>query len=81
MAGDCKDVRAQLAAAGRAVGNRLLAEGYDAHDVTETMLAVALASWSGLRDREAAAQRLRTVADEIMAAPQPASGHEPEVAA
>jgi hypothetical protein len=80
MAGDAEATQAQLAAAWRAVGNRLLAEGYDPLDVTETMLAVALASWSGLRDREAAAQRLRAVADEIAAAPQPDFGREPDAA-
>jgi hypothetical protein len=81
MAEGSEETRTRLAVAWRAVGNRLVAEGYDPHDVTETMLAVALASWSGLRDREAAAQRLRAEADEIITAPQWDSGREPEAAA
>jgi hypothetical protein len=80
MAGNAEGTHARLTAAWRAVGSRLLAEGYDPSDVTETMLAVALASWSGLRDREAAAQRLRAVADEIAAASQPDSGRKPDAA-
>jgi hypothetical protein len=76
MAGESEDVRAKLTASWRAAGNRLLAEGYSPADVTETMLAVALSSWSGLRDREAAARHLRAVADHLLAAEreQPQTG-------
>jgi hypothetical protein len=61
------DGRSKLTTAWRAVGNRLLEEGYAPADVTETMLSVALASWSSLRGREAAARHLRTVADHLLA--------------
>jgi hypothetical protein len=67
MAVDSEQARARLTAAWRAVGNRLLAEGYAPGDVTDTMLSVALASWSGLRDREGAARRLRAIADHLLA--------------
>lgn len=60
-----KEVRRELAKAWRAAHDRLLAEGYDPMDVTDTMLSVALASWSGLRGKEAAAERLNAVADEL----------------
>ena len=66
MAGESEEVRPKLTAAWRAVGSRLLDEGYAPADVTETMLAVALASWSGLRDRESAARHLRAVADHLL---------------
>src|SRR5918994_3373822 len=44
---DTGEVRRQLSRAWRAVGVRLLEEGYDPGDVAETMLAVALTTWSG----------------------------------
>ena len=55
----------QLANAWRAVGKRLLAEGYDPALVTETMLTVALKSWVGLRTPEDAVRRLRSLADRL----------------
>jgi hypothetical protein len=48
MAGESEKARAKLTAAWRAAGKRLLDEGYSPADVTETMLAVALASYGVL---------------------------------
>jgi hypothetical protein len=62
-----EEARAKLTAAWRAAGKRLLDEGYSPADVTDTMLAVALASWSGLRDRDSAARHLRAVANHLLA--------------
>ena len=58
-------VRRQLADAWRAVGNRLIAEGYNPADVTSAMLSVAVASWSGLLERPEAARQLRAIADRV----------------
>jgi hypothetical protein len=57
--------RMALTRAWRAAGVRLLQEGYSSAEVTETMLSVALASWSGLRDGKDAARQLRTIADQL----------------
>ena len=60
-----ENLRKSLANAWRAVGNRLLDEGYSPADVTATMLSVSIASWSGLRDSKEAAEYLRAIADRI----------------
>ncbi|HKG83407.1 MAG TPA: hypothetical protein VKB16_09685 [Beijerinckiaceae bacterium] len=62
---DTGEVRRQLSRAWRAVGIRLLEEGYEPGDVAETMLAVALTTWTGLKDHETAARHLRSIADEL----------------
>jgi hypothetical protein len=62
---DTPEVRRQLSKAWRAAGNRMVEAGYSPTAVTETLLAVALASWSGLRSRDAAAERLREMADQL----------------
>jgi hypothetical protein len=65
QAPETQEVRRRLASAWRAVGNRLVAEGYNPADVTDTMLSVALASWSGLRDPKEAAGQLRAIANRL----------------
>jgi hypothetical protein len=62
---ETEEVRRKLAGAWRAVGNRLVAEGYNPADVTETMLTVAIASWSGLREPKEAAGQLRAIAERL----------------
>ena len=46
---ETEQVRRRLTSAWRAVGNRLIEEGYKPAGVTTTMVTVAVASWSGLR--------------------------------
>jgi hypothetical protein len=72
MGGESDEAKAELTAAWLAAGSRLVERGYTPADVTETMLSVALASWTGLRDRQAAARHLRAIAD------HPLAGDEPE---
>jgi hypothetical protein len=62
---DTGEVRRQLSRAWRAVGLRLLEEGYAPDAVAETMLSVALATWSGLKGNEEAAAHLRRIANEL----------------
>lgn len=62
---ETEDVRKALANAWRAVGSRLLEEGYSPADVTSTMLSVAVTSWSGLRNPNEAAAHLRAIAERL----------------
>ena len=80
MAEDSAATHVRLTAAWRAVGSRLLAEGYDPLNVTETISPQRWRAGRGSATVKRLPSAFRAVADEIAAAPQPDFGREPHAA-